>query len=204
MIGGSGYTLQANAQGQDSNFYFTINNASGATTSVTDLQLVPDRQHRKFGGRVDNTRLGWIIEEADRVMKALGIGKDHLTGALYSSSTAGMPPGYQNLLERYRDNGINGSFNNRFWFTPNEQTLKRYIDPITGQATVVFDRATVKLNTEALVLGQPEDNAAKAWADYFNANYDAFAAISFPVYNPDDQLMRQRLTSRSSKSCVAP
>ena len=185
-IGGGGYTLFLTGQAQDSSWSFSIKNSSGSTQTISEVQLVPDRQHRKFGGRVDNTRLGWIIEEADRVMKALGIGKDHLTGASYNSSTPGMPPGYQNQLERYRDAGTTGSFNNRFWFTPNEQTLKRFIDPVTGQATVVFDRATVKLNTEALVLGQPEDIVARNWADYFNANYDAFANKEFPVYDPAD------------------
>lgn len=183
---GSGFTLEVNAQGQASNFFFELSNASGGNATMTNLQLVPDRQHRKFGGRVDNTRLGWIIEEADRVMKALGIGKDHLTGADYTSSTAGMPAGYQNLLERYSANSQFGNFNNRFWFTPDEQTLKRYIDPVTGEATVVFDSATAKLNTEALVLGQSEDIAARAWADFFNENFDEFAEIEFPVYDPDD------------------
>jgi len=185
-FGGGGYTFLLSPQTQDSTWTFSITNNSGSTQTISDLQLVPDRQHRKFGGRVDNTRLGWIIEEADRVMKALGIGKDHLTGATYNSSTPDLPPGYQNLLERYRDAGISGNFNNRFWFTPNEQTLKRFIDPSSGEATVVFDRATVKLNTEALVLGQPEDIVARNWAEYFNANYDAFAAKTFPVYDPDD------------------
>ena len=185
-FGGGGYTFLLTPQTQDSNWAFSITNSSGSTQTISDLQLVPDRQHRKFGGRVDNTRLGWIIEEADRVMKALGIGKDHLTGATYNSSTSELPPGYQNLLERYRDVGISGNFNNRFWFTPNEQTLKRFIDPASGEATVVFDQATVKLNTEALVLGQPEDIVARNWAEYFNANYDAIAAKTFPVYDPDD------------------
>jgi len=185
--GNSGYALSLTGGFQDSIWSFSIINNSGINQTVSDLQLVSDLQHRKFGGRVDNTRLGWIIEEADRVMKALGIGKDHLTGATYNSITPGLPPGYQNLLERYRDAGVSGNFNNRFWFTPNEQTLKRFIDPATGEATVIFDRATVKLNTEALVLGQEEDIVARNWADYFTANYDAFASKTFPVYDPDDQ-----------------
>ena len=36
------------------------------------------------------------------------------------------------------------------------------------------------------MLGQPEDVSAKAFADWFNANYDAMAQISFPVHDPND------------------
>ncbi|MGL6077104.1 MAG: RHS repeat-associated core domain-containing protein [Fimbriiglobus sp.] len=183
---GSGYTLTTDARGQQSNFYFTINNTTASPVNVSNITLKPDRQHRKLGGRVEDTKLGWIMHEADRVMKALGIGKDHLTGATYSSTTPGMPPGYMNLLERYAQLNQSGGFNNRFWFTPNEQNLKRYIDPVTGAATVMFSAASVKLNTEALVLGQLEDNAAKDWANFFTARYDQFANMSFPVYDPAD------------------
>ncbi len=186
VTGGFGYTLVANAQGQDSNFYFTINNSSGSAVTVTNMQLITDLQQRKFGGRIDSTQLGWIMEEADRVMKELAGGKDQLTGAIYNSQNTGLPVGFENVLERYVANNQSGSFGDRFWFTPNEETLERYIDPVTGEATVVFSQSSVKLNTEALMEGQPEDPTAKAFADWFNANYAAMEQISFPVHDPTD------------------
>ena len=183
-FGGGGYTLIVDAQGQQSTWSFGITNNSGTAQTVTDLKLIPDLQHRKLGGRTDATRLGWIMEEADRVMKELGGGKSQLTGEIYDSSHPDLPAGFQNLLERYVGGNQSGSFNNRFWFTPNYQTLKRYVDPVTGEATVVFDESSVQLNTEALILGQPEDVTARAFADYFNAHYDELAAVSFPVHDP--------------------
>ncbi len=186
-VGGAGYTLVVNAQGQQSTWAFTINNSSGATETVTNIKLVPDLQERQFGGRVDNTKLGWIMEEADRVMKELAGGKDQLTNAIYDSHNSSLSPlGFRNTLERYVANNQSGNFSNRFWFTPNYETLKRYVDPVTGQATVVFDQSSVKLNTEALILGQPEDPTARGFADWFNANYEAVAQLSFPVHDPAD------------------
>ena len=58
------------------------------------------------------------MEEADRVMKELGGGKDQLTTAIYDSSNPALPAGFMNLLERYVANNHSGSFGNRFWFTP--------------------------------------------------------------------------------------
>ena len=183
---GPGTYLSVNSQGEDSYWTVSLQNNSGSTATVTNLLLIPDLQERKFGGRVDNTRLGWIMEEADRVLKELGGGKDQLTGAIYNSQNTALPAGFQNLLERYVAANQSGNFSNRFWFTPNEETLESYIDPVTGEATVVFSQSSVKLNTEALILGQPEDPTARAFADWFNANYDAMANISFPVHDPTD------------------
>jgi RHS repeat-associated protein len=186
VTGGSGYTMVVNAQGQTSYFYFTINNSSGAAITVTNLQLVTDLQQRLFGGPINNSQLGWIMEEADRVMKELAGGKDQLTGAIYNSQNTSLPAGFENMLERYVANNQSGSFGDRFWFTPNQETLMRYIDPVTGEASVDFSQSTVQLNTEALLQGQPQDPIALAFANWFNANYAAMEQISFPVHDPTD------------------
>ena len=72
------------------------------------------------------------------------------------------------------------------WFTPNEMTLKRHLDPDTGRASIVFDKASVALNTESFMMGLPQPAEARAFADHFTSNYDAFAAISFPCVDPND------------------
>ena len=182
----SGFTLNLNAQGQDSYFTLTITNNSGVTQTVTNIQLVPDLQDRKFGGRVDGTTLGWVMFEADRIVKDLAIGKEQLTGTAYDSHNATLPAGFQNMLERYLAAGQTGQQNTRLWLTPNYETLKRYIDPVTGEATVVFDQSSVKLNTESLLAGKPEDPIARSFVDFFNAHYDQFAALNFPVHDPAD------------------
>ncbi len=183
---GPGTYLNLTAQGQESRFYFTVTNNTGVTQTITELSLKPDLQHRKFTGRVENTRLGWIMLEADRVVKDLALGKDPLTGAAYSSATSGLPAGFRNMLERYAAAGQFGANTTRLWFTPNEMTLKRHVDPATGAATVLFDRSTVRLNTESLLLGGPDDPTARGFVEHFNAHYDAFADIAFPVNDPND------------------
>ena len=186
LTGGSGYTLQVTATGQDSYWAVSITNTTGANINVSNLQLVTDLQEDKFGGRVDNTQLGWVMFEADRVMKELAGGKDELTGAIYNSQNTSLPAGFMNELELLAAGGETGQFDTRFWFTPNDFALQSYIDPTTGQATVVFAADSVQLNTEAYLQGVPSDPNAQKFADFFNANYNAFANLEFPVHDPTD------------------
>jgi RHS repeat-associated protein len=173
-------------QGQDSYWTVSLVNNTGASVTITNLQLIPDLQQRKFSGRVDNTELGWIMFEADRITKDLALGKDQLTSAIYDSHNPSLPSGFQNMLERYLAAGVTGQQSTRLWLTPNQETLKRYIDPATGEATVVFDQSSVLLKTESLLTGHPEDQYARAFVDFFNSHYDDFANMEFAVHDPSD------------------
>ncbi len=186
LTGGSGYTLTVNATSQNSYWAVSITNSSGASVTVSNLQLVTDLQEDQFGGRVAGTQLGWVLFEADRVMKELAGGKDELTGAIYNSQNASLPAGFMNELELLEAGGETGSFSTRFWFTPNDFDLQSYIDTTTGQATVVFADDSVQLDTEAYLQGVPSNPNAQKFADFFNANYNEFANIAFPVQDPTD------------------
>lgn len=163
----------------------TLEHAGSQNLIINDVYAIPAKQHRRFGGRVDATKLGWVMFEADRVMKALGVGVDNIVpNTFYNNSTlSGSVPGFQNLKERLEATGTSGGFA-RMWFVPNEMTLKRHVDSDTEQATIVFDQATVALRTESFLLGQPQPPVARDFADHFNAHYDEYAAIDFPVYDP--------------------
>lgn len=166
--------------GQDTYYPIALTNSGSQNYVVDQLSVMPDRQHRKFGGRVENTRLGWVMLEADRVMKCLAVGRDNLlTNIAYNSGTVAVS-GYSNMTQR------GGTGNIRMWFTPNEMTLKRHLDAETGRASIVFDKASVALNTESFMMGLPQPAEARAFADHFTSNYDAFAAISFPCVDPND------------------
>jgi RHS repeat-associated protein len=180
----TGSSFHLGADGQDSYTNFTLNNASSSNYIVNSVRVYPGRQHRKFGGRVEGTQVGWVMLEADRVMKCLSVGKDNLTGVAYNSGTLAVT-NYKNMAERIAASGGTGG-NIRMWFTPNEMTLKRHLDPATGRASIVFDKGSVALNTESFILGLPQPAEAKAFADHFTANYDAFAAVSFPCVDPTD------------------
>ncbi|WP_309380272.1 choice-of-anchor D domain-containing protein [Cerasicoccus frondis] len=169
--------------GLDQYALLRLDNNGSSTISINNVIVIPGRQHRGFRGRVENTRLGWVMYEADRVMKCLSTGIDNLTGVPYDSSTISIP-GYKNLLEF----SGGGGGQSRMWFVPNEMNLKRYVDDESGMASVVFDAASVSLLTEASVFGAVRDESpnAKAFADHFNQYYDDFAALQFPVQDPDD------------------
>ncbi len=170
--------------GLDSFTQFTMNNASSRNYIVNRVQVYPAKQHRKFGGRIEGTSVGWVMLEADRVMKCLSVGKDNLTGASYNSGTVPIA-GYQNMIERQNASGGTGG-NIRLWFTPKEMTLKRHVDPVTARASIVFDSASVACNTESFLVGLPQPPEAKAFADHLTANYDAFANLTFPCVDYND------------------
>ena len=180
----NGASYQLTPTSQDSYIPFILANGTTNNYIVTYVMVVPARQHRQFGGRVENTKVGWVMEEADRTMKGLVVGSNNITTAAYNSSTITVP-GYSNMVQRLSATG-NKNANVRFWFTPNQMTLQRYIDPKTGLASVVFTNSTVLLNTESFMLGLPQAPEAKAFADNFTINYDKFAALTFPCYNPND------------------
>ena len=176
--------LHLSSKGQETYYNLILTNGSGGSFIMDSVNVVPDLQHRKYGGRVDGTRLGWVMYEADRVMKCLGVGVDNLTGARYDSMTLPVA-GYSNLIERSLAS-TDEAGNMRFWFVPNEMTLNRHVDPETGRSTIVFDRASVALKTESFLRGLPQPVIARAFADHFNAHYDEFAARAWPVMDPDD------------------
>jgi RHS repeat-associated protein len=157
---------------------------------VSSATAIPARQQRQFGGRVENTQVGWVMEEADRVMKCLCIGTDNLTGAPYNSGTTSPNlkgiSGYKNLVELYAGSNPSGNVSTRQWFTPKLMTLNQYIDPKTGLASIVFSNATVLCQTENDLTGGTSPPQQQAFCDNLTANYDKFAALKFPCYDPTD------------------
>ena len=73
-----------------------------------------------------NSKLGWVMYEADRLLKCLHMGRDNLTGEIYSSKTLPIP-GYKNIVERIKENPKLGKFNSfrahRFWWTTQHMKL---------------------------------------------------------------------------------
>ena len=151
---------------------------------VSAAVAIPARQQRQFGGRVENTEVGWIMEEADRTMKCLCLGSNNLTGAIYNSSTVSVP-GYKNLFELY-GNTLPSGFFTRQWFTPELMTLEQYVNPSNGLASIVFSNATVLCQTEEELTGGTSPPQEQAFCNNMTTNYDAFAKLQFPCYDPTD------------------
>ncbi len=170
--------------GQDWTYPFQIQNDGMATMTNFSFAVIPDRQHRRFGGRLENTKLGWVLQEADRIMKCLATGKDNITGATYSSATLPIS-GYRNLAE-INAAGTSVSGNTRVWFLAEEMALKRHSHAASGRATMVFDRSIVGVKTESALNFQPQSPGVAAFASHLQTNFDAFANRTFAVVSPDD------------------
>lgn len=175
-----------NPNGSVTNDYvLTLSNTSSRTYEIITAAVVPSKQHRVFGGRVDGTRMGWVMYEADRIMKCLAVGHDPLTDTDYTSGTLAVP-GYRNLLERAAGDPSRADGNIRMWFVPKEMTLKRHVDPATGQAAIIWDTSKVALLTESSLEGVAASPVAAEFVNHFTDHYADFAAMEFPVIDPDD------------------
>jgi RHS repeat-associated protein len=107
--------------GQDWTYPFQLYNGGTGTITNISFAVIPDRQHRRFGGRLEGTKLGWVLQEADRIMKCLAIGTDNVTGANYTSATVPIA-GYKNLAE-INAAGTSVSGNTRVWFLADQMKL---------------------------------------------------------------------------------
>ena len=193
--------LQGNFK-QISEWDLVLKNSTNTVKQYGDITLIPDRQHRRFGGRVESTRVGWVMYEADRIMKCLAIGSCDRAGILteprtletYDSSTVNVND-YDNVVNRIVDlcemdssncsgDAVNG--NMRMWFAVNTMQLKRHVDD-NGRSTVMWEDASVALLTESLLFGGGSSPpAAQDFVAHFTEHYDEFADRSFWVADPDD------------------
>ncbi|MBI3999878.1 MAG: RHS repeat protein, partial [Candidatus Omnitrophica bacterium] len=131
----------------------------------TSGNMLPDQLVRLFGG-IENTDLGWVVFEADRVMKTLAAGKDNITGALVTSNV----PGYKSMLDRWAASSSTANGSSRFWFVPELMDLTRSSD----RKSFTFSQAKVKTLTEdELIGGGAVDLDAQAFAQHLTDNYHA-------------------------------
>ncbi len=142
------------------------------------------------------TEFGWIMFEADRLMKCLALGSDNIFGLPETSSV----PGYRNMFdwaESVKEDKEGGpAVWSRFWFHPLAGTVQwddtaiKILDCRVGVKTEVMILQGGKLiSTEGT-----QDPAAKAFADHFTQNYRAFGE-EFPVFLQLEQLSRLMLVS---------
>ncbi len=155
--------------------------------------------HRVFRGEVEDTRIGWVMYEADRILKCLAIGRCYEAGDRnrvikdYNSGTIPVP-GFQSLAERVElsedkgpsaENQIKG-VSTRLWFAVDDMVMRRFVDD-DGTTSVTWDEASFKLYSAGQVFGvvRPPGPASTDFINHFNANIDRFSALSFVVSDPD-------------------
>ena len=138
--------------------------------------------HVIFFGRTEHTRLGWVMFEADRVMKGYSIGADNLTKQPVTSAV----PDYRSVTAMgLAEPGRGSGLWSRFWLVP---------DPIGARvnddgSAIVFDRIKMRVRTETMQwaggrlvpAGEVKDPHAEAFADHFTRRYGEFAREN-PIY----------------------
>lgn len=139
----------------------------------------------RHGKATQNTYVGWVLFEADRVMKAYSLGTDNITREKIESKIEG----YQSLLEAgFFDSNETDSepIWERFWIVPASVNQR---ESTKGKLTL-FD-VSLKVMTQRMVMKKgklvpaPDDTPspqAKAFAEWFADNYDQLSdeALSVP------------------------
>lgn len=160
----------------------------GEGPSVT-IDPVPEKPTEsamiiRHGRATEATYVGWVLYQADRLMKGYSLGYDNLTNQPVSTAI----PGYTTVLDQqYFGGALNakpteGSQWQRFWIVPAE--IRRF----GSQRDLTLFDVPLALRTQAMVWknGQLVDDQATAsspgasqFRDWFTANYDAIAAERF-------------------------
>jgi RHS repeat-associated protein len=129
-----------------------------------------------FFGNTENTHLGSVMFEADRVMKGYSVGSDNITKQPVVSSI----PGYLSTAAiRLRDGYPTTGLWSRFWLVP-EPLSARVSD---DGRTIMFDPVKMRVKTETMKwengklvsAGEVKNPAAEIFADHFTKHYDDFA-----------------------------
>ncbi|MGV3663330.1 MAG: RHS repeat-associated core domain-containing protein [Prosthecobacter sp.] len=125
---------------------------------------------RKVIDLSSKTHFGWVMFEADRLMKSLGLGKDNRTLQGVSSSVQGYKSWLTLALDYFRE----GNFTTRFWFNPKEIVVQ----PSADGRSMQISKAEMQLSTETMFAsnGQMESTPdAEYFSTWFTNNYDAIA-----------------------------
>lgn len=136
----------------------------------------------RFFGNTDNTRLGWVMFEADRLMKGYSIGADNQSQKKVQSTV----PGYRSVTDMsVADPKHTGELWSRFWLVP---------EPVVGSinqdgSAIVLEPVKMRVRTETMrwdgrrlvPAGGEKDLHAEAFAEHFTNHYDDFAREN-PVF----------------------
>ncbi|MBI5649633.1 MAG: hypothetical protein HZC40_04180 [Chloroflexi bacterium] len=143
----------------------------------------------RYDGPTKDTHFGWVMFEADRRMKTLGLGKDNLTGQPVSASVPGFAT-HLDLIVRLEPNQSSNREPtwHRFWLTPKRMTIETSADGNSMR----FTDASIQVLTECLdknlkPLSNCQAPAAIAFANHLTENYAGYAA-EYPVFRQLEEL----------------
>ena len=146
-----------------------------------------------YGGMVEDTHVGMVMFEADRVMKCLSGGYENRTGkpiniqSTYKSEWNYMP-------EITFDDQFSEEEWHRYWFTT-EDTIVRY-DPDSKVVQIIDEPLSIKTERMEMIHGKLEstfdpdyDSCSYKWTKHFESNLLSYAKY-YPVLYELDELSR--------------
>jgi hypothetical protein len=185
------------------NFMNSISMLSNNQNRLDDIPYINSvfsNQNVRFFGGIENTDYGYILFEADRLLKCLAAGRDNINNNITYTSKNVNINGFRNILERSELSKDNtGSVSTRFWFTPEYE--------LYSENNSYYLKGSVKVNTEHTLFGNASFNPdAEQFADFFNSNYGLFER-EFSVFGKLRQIAEitciiQTLKSKGVKADV--
>lgn len=158
-----------------------------------------------------DTEFGWIMFEADRMMKAYSLGVDNVTGVPIHSSISG----YQNInqiaLTMVSNSTRQGEWS-RFWLCPLENSVEATDTTMRiGKARIGIRTEPMRMEGGTLVSSTNDptykrckvdkrkpkdvrDKTSEQFAEFFTEHYEEFSNEE-PVFRKLEQLMRLLLVS---------
>ncbi len=142
-----------------------------------------------------DTYFGWILFEADRLLKGYSLGKDSISHIPVDLQV----PGYQSIFgwsDRFPGRQSGTPVWSRFWFRPSsadaqwDETALRIVECRVGVETEIMFLRNGKLESS----GGKQDPAADAFAEHFTENYRTYAAEE-PVFLELEQQTRLMIVS---------
>lgn len=139
-------------------------------------------QNVRYLGQTEATHFGWVMFEADRIMKTLSMGQDNISGKEVTVNV----PGFANMFDLEFRSGMSSEDNTRrrFWFTVPNVEIEENADGLG----MVISALSINVKTEYLdsnwetLENQPPDPAGQAFAAHISEHYDEYAR-ELPVFN---------------------
>lgn len=167
-----------------------VMNGSPIGVSIED-PVVEGMMTVRYIGGIEDTHVGAVLFEADRLLKCLAQGRDNLTGQVLTAKV----PGHQSeldLLARLGGARIPGVWH-RYWFRPCQVIATLSPD---GK-TLEFQKVQIEVATEYVPpVGEGvSEPAAEAFARFFTQNFDQYAQ-EFPVFRELESLAKMVAIAR--------
>lgn len=168
-------------------------NGEGPTVTIDPNPENPEKSAMiiRHSEATDSTYVGWVLYQADRLMKGYGQGVDNITGKDIKSKVLG----YDKVIDTVYFGGVDplqrqrGGVWERFWIVPAEATRFQG----DRQKLTLFD-VPLKVNTQKMKwvgnelvddLSGKSSSGANAFTSWFTKNYDGIAEEQY-LKPPDE------------------